>query len=534
MVVMNKVCKQCGKTFQTECRTQKYCSDECKEASHYHGTYCAICGKPTKDNKVTCSKECYKIYSSKNCVFKRDDIKTKIKNTMISKYGADNAQKVEQFKVKSWETKNTNYDGNYTEYWSEKMHKTMQDKYGKPHALQCDAFKDKLENTIKATGISYRFHTPEWNQVMLDKYGTTVPYKNERIKNRGIQTLVERYGVTSPAKLDFVKEKMKNTCLDKYGVEYVFQSSSFRQAAKQTLIDKYGVENALQLSSKTSKLNKEIGKLLNVDSYEFPIETKRYDMKKGNTLFEVNPFVSHNSDVDFVFGIRDIDYHFNKTNLARKYGYRCFNIWDWDDLQKIQTLFCSDIIRIFARKCDVIHVDKNTSDSFLDAYHLQGKCQGDIIRVGLVYDNSLVGIMTFGNARYSNKAEIELLRLCYLPGYRIIGGSEKMFNFFCDVYHPNSIISYCDNSKFNGDVYVKLGFTKIYHGTPTAHWYNPKNRKHFTDNLLRKRGVDQLIGTSYGKGYSNEKAMLENGFVRIYDCGQSTLLWKNNVGDVKW
>ena len=43
---------------------------------------------------------------------------------------------------------------------------------------------------------------------------------------------------------------------------------------------------------------------------------------------------------------------------------------------------------------------------------------------------------------------------------------------------------------------------------------------HITDGLLRQRGFDQLFGTHYGKGTSNEQLMLDNGFVEIYDCGQ--------------
>lgn len=48
---------------------------------------------------------------------------------------------------------------------------------------------------------------------------------------------------------------------------------------------------------------------------------------------------------------------------------------------------------------------------------------------------------------------------------------------------------------------------------------------HITDNLLRQQGFDRLVGEEfgvYGKGTSNEEIMLENGFVEIYDCGQSS------------
>lgn len=53
---------------------------------------------------------------------------------------------------------------------------------------------------------------------------------------------------------------------------------------------------------------------------------------------------------------------------------------------------------------------------------------------------------------------------------------------------------------------------------PACHWV--KGKKHFTDNLLRQQGADRLLGTREGKGTSNEVLMIENGFVKVFDCGQ--------------
>ena len=85
---------------------------------------------------------------------------------------------------------------------------------------------------------------------------------------------------------------------------------------------------------------------------------------------------------------------------------------------------------------------------------------------------------------------------------------------------PNSIISYCDLSKFNGDVYKKLGFEFKEQTQPAKHWYNPKTKRHITDNLLRLKGFDLLHGANFGKGTSNEELMRAEGYVEIYDCGQ--------------
>lgn len=74
--------------------------------------------------------------------------------------------------------------------------------------------------------------------------------------------------------------------------------------------------------------------------------------------------------------------------------------------------------------------------------------------------------------------------------------------------------------------YEKLGF-KLKGSSISKHWVSLKTGKHITDNLLRQRGFDQLFGTSYGKGTSNEQLMLDNGFVVVYDAGQATYVWNN-------
>ena len=80
-------------------------------------------------------------------------------------------------------------------------------------------------------------------------------------------------------------------------------------------------------------------------------------------------------------------------------------------------------------------------------------------------------------------------------------------------------------SKFSGDVYINLGFRLLRDGQPAKHWYHLRKHKHITDNLLRQRGFDQLFGTNYGQGVSNEQLMFDNKYVFLYDCGQNSYIW---------
>lgn len=261
---------------------------------------------------------------------------------------------------------------------------------------------------------------------------------------------------------------------------------------------------------------------------EFPISNKSFDFKIDDILIEINPTATHNS----IIGIRGnsslpMNYHKLKSQLARDNGYRCIHIWDWDDKDKIINSLMDKKV-IYARKCVIKEISKYEIDEFLNLYHFQNTCKNQAIRLGLFYNDALIQVMSFGKPRYNKKYEFELLRLCTKAEYKIIGGAEKLFKHFIDNYNPESIISYCDLSKFNGNVYYKLGFSLKSEGTPTCHWYNMRTHQHILDSSLRAKGFDILLGKQYGcfgKGTSNEQLMLDHDFVKVYDCGQAQFIW---------
>ena len=182
---------------------------------------------------------------------------------------------------------------------------------------------------------------------------------------------------------------------------------------------------------------------------------------------------------------------------------------------------------MYARNCIVKEVDKETCAKFIQDNHLQGYTN-DKIRVGLFYNDSLVSVMTFGNPRYNNKYEYELIRYCSTMD--VIGGANKLFHYFINSYNPSSMVSYCDCSKFSGNVYESLGFSFV-DCRIGKHWHNQKTNEHILDSSLRAKGFDKLLGETYGyhgKGTSNVDLMIENNFTLVYDCGQSTYIWKKD------
>lgn len=466
----------------------------------------------------------------------------KAKETFLKKYGVDNPAKTKEVK--------------------DKMRKTTLERYGVEHSSQSVVVKEKnRQSNLAKYGVEYSFQANEVKekikQTNLDKYGVDNPSKSEVIKQRivasnrkhlGVDypmqsrevmdksrvTSLEKYGTEYPNQSDIVKSKIEATTLEHYGVNRVCKLDEFKQKVIETNRERYGVDyTCLVFSGKykgnDSSYNRSFAKLLddNNISYEreFLLEKYSYDFKVGNTLIEINPTATHNTHFNPYGKNRiDVNYHRDKSTLAKDSGYNVIHVFDWDDIDKVVQLLKTRET-VYARKCDIRVVSDVDTNNYLDMYHLQGTCRGQKIRLGLYYNNQLVSLMTFGKSRFNKNCDYELLRYC--SHYNVVGGANKLFKYFVDTYKPNSIVSYCDTSKFSGKVYDDLGFTLSKKNSPRKHWYSMKEKRHITDGLLLSQGYDRLFKENHGKGTSNEELILSRGYLPVYDCGQSTYIWKS-------
>lgn len=452
------------------------------------------------------------------------EVRDRMKATMKEKYGVENASQSKELQEKK---KKTNLERYGTEHAigskivRNRAKKTLLNKYGVNNAFKSEEIKNKIKETnLKNLGVEHPAQSREvvekMKQTNLEKYGVELPLQSLEIQEKMKQTNLKRYGAEHlfqvPEIIADIKEKSKETMLERYGVEYFCQHEKCIKAAKR----------------RVSKVNKKFHEFLNENNVynelEFIVENLGYDLRADNILIEIDPWVTHNVTIGPSFGgkeiePRPIEYHINKTMKAREHGYNCIHIFDWDDWNKILYLL-KDKKEVYARKCEVKEIDKKAAKEFLESYHLQGSTRQAEYNYGLYYKGELVEVMTFGKPRYNKNYEYELLRLCTKPTVKVVGGASKLLKHFEKQVKPKSIISYCDLSKFNGEVYKKLGFEQIDKTLSNRHWYNPKTKRHITDNLLRQRGFDQLHNANFGKGTSNEELMREHGYVEIYDCGQ--------------
>ena len=443
-----------------------------------------------------------------NNSYQLNSVKEKIKQSNLERYGVKYSWQREDVKDKIKQTKFKRYgDENYRN--DEKIKQTNLEKYGAEILFNSEEIKNKIKQTN------------------LEKYGSISPFGNKDVFKKGEDTKIQKYGNKSYVN----SEKSKQTKMEKYG------SMQNTEKINQTCREKYGVEWPCQLSqcinksNSISKVNQKFAKLLESNDIlfeqEFVLKDKKYDFKIGDILLEINPTYTHNSTIGCGFNGHyenplNKNYHLEKSKLAQENSFRCIHVFDWDDWNKIINLLCYKV-QIYARNCEIREVNLKNSNKFLNLYHLQNACRGQLVRYGLYKDNQLIQIMTFGKPRYNKNYEWELLRLCTHKDYKVVGGSERLWKHFLKAYTPQNVISYCDNSKFSGKVYERLGMILQEAHQPSCNWSKGKQR--ITQNLLNQRGADQLIGTNYGKGTSNRDIMIENKWLEVYDCGQNVWIY---------
>lgn len=544
-----RLCRRCQKKItEYNPRLHGYCSYRCKETKEH---ICAVCGRLYEGTGKTCSNECktklreqtnLERYGTTN-VSKSDLIKEKRKKTNLEKYGVEFIGQSEEKREKRKQTSLEKYgvdNPSKAESVKEKAKETNLNRYGVEYSSQLEKTRQNKSTIMKEMWQDEKFRE-NYKQTIQDLYGVDSLLASKEIIEKREQNNLEKYGVSNTFERVDIKEKIKEKIKGKYGVTNPMKSKEIVDRVISTNMKKYGVpfhcmtEECRSSQGKTlSKVNKDIAEYINVSEFKFPLDRYSYDLKKENTLIEIDPTYTHNATTAPYFrghqgNTISKTYHQDKTLRAIENGYKCIHIFDWDDLDKIRAML-QDKETLYARNLDIREVPLDLCDQFLNENHLQGTCKGQIIRLGLYRDNSLAELMTFGKPRYNKNYEYELLRLCTLNTYKIVGGAEKLFKHFLSSYGPSSVISYCDNSKFSGDVYKRLGFTLKSFGTPSCHWYNIKTGRHITDNLLRQGGFSQLHGDNKyekaSRGASNRDLMIEEGYVEVYDCGQSIYVWK--------
>ena len=271
-----RICKICGKEFQTNRPNKSICNDE-------HTRKCVICGKlfeVTHSNitKQTCSRKCANELISKRtsekCVI------DKRKQTNQIRYGVDYLSQSEEIKRKTVQTNLDRYGVIHSSKLKETQNKKRQTnnkRYGVDCVFQYDAVRNKLKKTL------------------LEKYGIENPGQSTEIRQKVKQTNLDRYGVQNLMMNDEVKTKVKKTNLERYGSECVLASEAIHQKVAETNKKNLGVEYPFQSKEIQNKIHGIIKEKYGVDH---PIQNPDiFDKMKETCKERYGGFTMENDDL---------------------------------------------------------------------------------------------------------------------------------------------------------------------------------------------------------------------------------------------
>jgi hypothetical protein len=362
---------------------------------------------------------------------------------------------------------------------------------------------------------------------MMQRYGDTVPGKNReqwQIDILSSKEILEAYIIHKGYK-PTAEELAKELGINK--------TNMYRN------IHKYGIENLILIDYNSSKYEREIVELLN----SWGICNIEVRDKKHVPGFELDIYIPDKKlAIEFNGSYwhsdlyKDKYYHQEKTIECAKRHIQLIHIfeYEWNDndtKEKLINLLYTRLVNtknyIGARETVVTFIDSSIAKEFCNKYHLHGYSNSSI-NIGCYYKSDLIGVLTFGKPRFNSNYQYELIRLCWKDDIKVHGGLEKMFTLFIKSYNVNNIISYCDISKFNGNAYLRLGFTVQNISEPNYIWYNLSKKTKLTRYKTQKH---KLVEAGFGDANSTESDIMEDlDYVKIHDSGNLVLEWRNQNG----
>lgn len=423
-------------------------------------------------------------------------------------------------------------------------------------------------------GAWARTCSPSCSQQLIEKEGTRT---NTMIKRHGVKNIMQKDG--------FAKEAMKNRHTDwvavgiaqqkrrllKRGVskELVdsidFSSDESKANAIKNIAEEYKKEhgeypNRYELS-KITGINKT---LLNRWLYAIPeyahlyrsgksvsraqIEIKKFVESLGlsakiSDRIEIKPLEIDVLIKEAKIGIeycgvwchsegmkKDNSYHITKTEMMEQNGYKLLQIYDteWDDAIG-REIWKSIILhklgktknKIHGRKCILKKIESSISNEFMDNNHLQGHVK-TTNHLGLFHGDELVMAVSYGKSRFGS--ETEIIRMATKINTVVVGGVSKLMSQIKKEH--NSIVCYADRRYASAN---DCGYSNVfsYVGVTDPNWYGFTKKDYvlYSRHKFMRHKFKEMIGDLFDDSKTTFQNMIDNGYDRIWDCGNLKFVW---------
>lgn len=515
---------------------------------------CKTCGNPVPADFDYCCNSCASGSREINEKRKRtmkehygdkmlacDEIREKRKKTCLEKYGYESHAQHPDVIRKIQETQRRNHAGllaAQTELVKAKMRQTNIRKYGVPYPSQNSEIAQKAKETnLAKTGYVCNFADPEkraeYDGICEEKYGKDWREKNA-LKMR--QTCMERYGVPNFCQRDIqhIEDLNKSYVMahfidsdNKFMVREFCEYYNLSRESSSIFKAKHDIKQNNN-DWNTSVISADQQALFDAIKTENKYMCDRR-LLNGKEIDIVLPDIKLGIEYDGLFwhSVTNLadrcdnpkDYHVMKLEQCHAIGYELFNVFESDNMHVWLSMINNKLgmnRRVYARKCVLKDISYTVAKNFLDQNHLQGSCM-DKFRYGLYYNGLLVMVMTFGTPRFNKNYDYELLRLCSLQGYCVVGGASRLFKHFIKTHQTARIVSYANRRFSNGKIYEILGFERM--GITEPNYFYFRQGVMLSRIKCQKHKLPQLLGDKFNPDLTERENMLNAGYDAIYDCG---------------
>lgn len=485
---------------------------------------CDICGneKELSYNKYLKNFEKYKIYCCSNkCSYFKN------KKTKLEKYGDENFSNKEKYKQTCLERYGVDNIFERKEI-KEKIKNNNLKKYGFESPNSSEIVKEnKKKSFLNKYGVDNYFKTEEYKNKMLNQKNEINNKRTKTYKN----TCESIYGVSHTSKLEKIRKNIKETNQKTYllKIKKLYEN-------KNIIIKDIDFENKqyiIECKKCNTNFNIEYSLLKNRIKYKTEICTNCNPISKHISGLEIQlkNFIQNNVknvifncksvippfelDVylpDFKLGFefnglfwhcelnRDKNYHLNKTKMCEKQDIQLIHIFedDWKNKQEIVKFLILNKLnillgnKILPENAEVKEItDSKLVKNFLLKNYIYEYEISDIA-IGLFFENELISLMTFNTQKFN---KYELKNYCNKISTNI-DSFDKMLNYFINKYQPKEILALVNKMFEQGELYCNFGFKFIDETKPNCY----------------------LIINDIKYKLTN-KIKLENNIYRIYDSG---------------